>query len=219
MPLDSQCRSLLELIKQLGNPDLSTMEVADARALRDRQKLPPGPAAEVRDHRIDGPGGALPIRDYRAPGASGTLPALVYFHGGGFVLGSIESHDAVCRQLAVDSGCAVLSVEYRLAPEQKFPGAVDDALCDTRSARSPTRSRRSPLPGSYATSSQVPSRVSAIPPGGMTAPRKSPSPRVRRNMEAPPAYVGVSRKARCRAVWYTQVVPAGSGYGLSSWVR
>ncbi len=132
MPLDPQCRSLLELIKQLGSPDLSTMDVVEARAMRDRQKLPPGPAADVRDHRITGPSGELALRAYRPPGASGTLGALVYFHGGGFVLGSIESHDALCRQLAVDSACAVFSVEYRLAPEHKFPSAVDDARCATR---------------------------------------------------------------------------------------
>jgi acetyl esterase len=132
MPLDPQCKTLLDLIKQLGSPDLSVMEVADARALRERQKLPPGPTADVRDHRMPGAAGDVALRVYRAPGTLGPLGALVYFHGGGFVLGSIESHDAVCRQLAVDSGCAVISVEYRLAPEHKFPSAVDDALAATR---------------------------------------------------------------------------------------
>jgi acetyl esterase len=132
MALDSQCRMLLDVIAQQGNPQLSAMRVADARAMREAQKLPPGPATDVRDHSIAGPGGALPIREYRPIGAKQTIGALVYFHGGGFVLGSIESHDAVCRQLAVDTGCAVFSVEYRLAPEHKFPSGIDDAVAATR---------------------------------------------------------------------------------------
>jgi len=131
MPLDHQCKTLLELIAQQGMPDLSLMEVADARAVRERQKLPPGPATQVRDHSIAGPGGPLAIREYRPLDATGTLSALVYFHGGGFVLGSLDSHDALCRQLTVDSGCAVLSVDYRLAPEHKFPRGVDDAYAAT----------------------------------------------------------------------------------------
>lgn len=132
MPLDDQCKTLLELIAQQGNPDLSQMEVAAARAMRERQKLPPGPATDVREHRVSGPGGALPVREYRPPDAPKVLGALVYFHGGGFVLGSIDGHDALCRQLAVDAGCAVFSVDYRLAPEHKFPSAVDDAYIATR---------------------------------------------------------------------------------------
>jgi acetyl esterase len=132
MPLDAQCRKFLDLIEALGAPDLSEMEPAAARALREQQKLPPGPDTFVRDHAIPGPsGGTLAVREYRPHGAQAVLGALVYFHGGGFVLGSIESHDAVCRQIAVDAGCAVFSVEYRLAPEHKFPGAVDDAYAAT----------------------------------------------------------------------------------------
>jgi len=134
MPLDSQCQKLLELIKQLGGPDLSEMDVATARALREQQKLPPGPAADVSERRIPGPGGDLAIRSYRPLDAKAPAPlgALVYFHGGGFVLGSLDSHDAVCRQLAVDAGCAVFSVDYGLAPENKFPRAVLDAFEATR---------------------------------------------------------------------------------------
>lgn len=127
MPLDYQCKTLLELIAQQGLPELSSMEVAAARTLREAQKLPPGPATDVREHRVAGPGGELAVREYRPLGATGTLGALVYFHGGGFVLGSLDSHDALCRQLTVDSGCALFSVDYRLAPEHKFPRAVDDA--------------------------------------------------------------------------------------------
>jgi acetyl esterase len=128
MSLDAQCRMVLDVLKQAGAPDLSEMDVAAARALRQQRGLPPGPDADVRDHAAPGPAGPIAIRAYRRPGASGTPGALVYFHGGGFVLGSIEEHDALCRQLAVDSGCAVYSVEYRLAPDHKFPAAVDDAF-------------------------------------------------------------------------------------------
>lgn len=132
MPLDPQCRILLDVIAQQGIPELQTITVAEARALRSEQRLPPGPESYVRDHRIAGPGGELPVREYRPIGAAQTLGALVYLHGGGFVLGSIESHDAVCRQLAVGAGCAVFSVDYRLAPEHKFPCGVHDALAATR---------------------------------------------------------------------------------------
>jgi acetyl esterase len=133
MPLDAQCRKFLDLIEGLGSPDLSEMEPAAARALREQQKLPPGPDAFVCDHEIAAPSaGALAVREYRPHDAQPMLGALVYFHGGGFVLGSIESHDALCRQIAVDAGCAVFSVEYRLAPEHKFPSAVDDAYAATR---------------------------------------------------------------------------------------
>jgi len=131
MPLNHQCKTLLELIAQQGMPDLSLMQVADARAVREQQRLPPGPATQVRDHRIAGPGGELAIREYRPLDTTGTLGALVYFHGGGFVLGSLDSHDALCRQLTVDSGCAVLSVDYRLAPEHKFPRGIEDAYAAT----------------------------------------------------------------------------------------
>jgi len=81
---------------------------------------------EREDRRIEGRGGPLAIRIYR-PGASG-LPVLVYYHGGGWVIGSIQSHDALCGQLATDARCVVVSVDYRRAPEHPFPAAVEDAL-------------------------------------------------------------------------------------------
>lgn len=122
---------LLDLIAQQGLPELDEMGVEQARTVRDKQRLPPGPDAVVRDHQMTGPGGNVAIREYRPIGATGALGGLVYFHGGGFVLGSLDSHDALCRQLAVDSGCAVISVDYRLAPEHKFPSGVDDAYAAT----------------------------------------------------------------------------------------
>ena len=132
MPVDPQVRQLLDFIATLNMPALSALPPAQARALRAERKLPPGPDADVRDHVLRGPGGDLPVRQYRPSGARGALGALVYFHGGGFVLGSIEGHDALCRQLCVSSGCSVFSVEYRLAPEHKYPAAVEDAYAATR---------------------------------------------------------------------------------------
>ena len=87
----------------------------------------------VADRMIPGPGGDLPVRIYRPALPDGTsLPLLLYFHGGGFILGDLESHDHVCRFLCRAAGIVVIAVDYRLAPENKFPAAVDDcyaALC------------------------------------------------------------------------------------------
>jgi acetyl esterase len=92
---------------------------------------PPAPAiGEVKDLRADG----VPIRVYRPAGvpASTLLPALVFFHGGGWVIGDLETHDVLCRQITAGAGISVVNVDYRLAPEHKFPAAVDDAWATTR---------------------------------------------------------------------------------------
>lgn len=87
-----------------------------------------GPAMpRTEDVTVDGPHGPIPMRVYY-PGTDGTLPVLLYFHGGGFIYGGIRSHDKVCRWIADRSGVAVASVDYRLAPEHKFPTPVDEAL-------------------------------------------------------------------------------------------
>ena len=87
------------------------------------------PVAKVTTLDIDGPGGPLPIRLYRPNGAGeSALPIILYFHGGGFVIGSIETHDSVARRLAATSGALVASVDYRLAPEHRYPAAVEDAV-------------------------------------------------------------------------------------------
>jgi len=83
--------------------------------------------AEVKDIHIPGPAGQIPARLYR-PVAGGILPVMVYYHGGGFVIGDLETHDGLCRALALESGAAVVAVDYRLAPEHRFPAAVDDAF-------------------------------------------------------------------------------------------
>jgi acetyl esterase len=90
----------------------------------------PMPIAETRDIAIPGPGGPIPARLYRSA-KNGTLPVLVFLHGGGWVVGNIDSHEAMCRHLANRAECAVLSVDYRMGPEHKFPAAVEDCFAAT----------------------------------------------------------------------------------------
>jgi acetyl esterase len=136
--LDPQVQALLERIAAAGRPPLHTLTPAQAREeyLRSRRALNPDPpeVASVVDRAIPGPGGPLPLRIYRALGTSPTqsLPVLVYFHGGGFTIGNLDTHDVVCRGLANGGRCAVVAVDYRLAPEHKFPAAVEDAVAATR---------------------------------------------------------------------------------------
>jgi acetyl esterase len=95
--------------------------------------LPTGPLERVEDRTIAGPGGDLGLRIYtpRSPWAA-ARPALLYLHGGGFVLGDLDSHDGLCRFFAERAGVVVVAVDYRLAPEHPFPAAVDDALAAYR---------------------------------------------------------------------------------------
>jgi acetyl esterase len=134
MPLDHDAEILLEMVRAANRPAFETVGAAEARQLfmAGRKVLAPDPmpVADTRDIAIPGPGGPIPARLYRAA-ATGTLPVLVFFHGGGWVVGDIESHDTVCRHLANRAGCAVVSVDYRLAPEHKFPAAVEDCLAAT----------------------------------------------------------------------------------------
>jgi acetyl esterase len=90
--------------------------------------------AAVRDMQARGPAGDIPLRLYRPAGSRATdaLPVLVYYHGGGWVIGDLETHDTLCRELANGAGCAVVAVDYRMGPEHRFPAAVDDALAATR---------------------------------------------------------------------------------------
>lgn len=88
----------------------------------------PPPVAARQDLSIEGPGGAIPLRLYTPHGAADPGPALIFFHGGGFVIGTLNTYDAVCQRLAAVTGVRVLSVGYRLAPEHPFPAAVEDAF-------------------------------------------------------------------------------------------
>jgi acetyl esterase len=131
MPIDPQAQAILDTINRVGGPSLTEIDPAVARRLSDPRRLRPGPDVATSDRCAIVAGREIPLRTYRPHGADRPLSAVVYFHGGGFVLGSIDGHDAVCRQLALDAGCLVASVEYRLAPEHKFPAAVEDAYAAT----------------------------------------------------------------------------------------
>lgn len=138
MPLHPGAQNVLDLIAEAGRPPFEQLTVADARdAYRNSRKaLQPDPIdiAEVRDFTMPGPAGELPLRLYRgAPVDAGSpQPVLVFFHGGGWVIGDLESHDTICRELAARAGVTVISVDYRLAPEHRFPAAVDDAIAATK---------------------------------------------------------------------------------------
>jgi acetyl esterase len=104
------------------------------RLYRDTRSVLAPPAPELSSVRLLVADGRIAVRAYRPAGvgAEETLPALVYFHGGGWVIGDLDTHDVLCRQLANGARCAVFSVEYRLAPEDPFPAAVEDAVAATR---------------------------------------------------------------------------------------
>ncbi|GFG69271.1 alpha/beta hydrolase [Mycolicibacter senuensis] len=103
---------------------------AARRNMRDLPRRPVYPELPAEDRVIDGPGGDLPVRIYR-PSSTGAGPVVVFFHGGGFVAGDLDTHDGTARQHAVDADAVVVSVDYRLAPEHPFPAAVEDAMAAT----------------------------------------------------------------------------------------
>lgn len=139
--LHPQARALLDFIEARGIPPTHTLSPAEARAFyRDRRAAtqPEAPqVAQVRELKAEGPHGAIPMRLYRPLGAAAdaALPVLVYFHGGGWVIGDLDTHDVLCRSLANGAGCAVASIDYRMGPEHRFPAAVDDVLAATRWVR------------------------------------------------------------------------------------
>ncbi|MHA1114110.1 MAG: alpha/beta hydrolase [Alphaproteobacteria bacterium] len=132
LPDDPQVRSVLARAAKSKRPLLYKLSPdaarVEARAMSAAAAGPPVDMAEVRDIAVPGPGGDLPARVYRPLGTpDAPLPVLVYFHGGGWVIGDLDSHDGLCRRLAAGAGCLVFSIGYRLAPEQRFPAAVEDA--------------------------------------------------------------------------------------------
>ena len=132
--LHPEARAVLEIMDAQQGPPLASLSPAEARiGAAERFKAfggEPEKLARVDDLLIPGPGGDVPARLY-ASDRGGLRPALIYFHGGGWVLGSVDTHDPICRSLAKESGAAVISVGYRLAPEHKFPAAVEDAHAAT----------------------------------------------------------------------------------------
>jgi acetyl esterase len=131
MPLDPQIAAVLAQAAAMNNKPLAELGVGGARSQLAMLCAMGGRSsailAEVSNRTIDGPAGQVPVRIYR-PVGDGPFGVLCFFHGGGFVLGDLNTHDGVCRQIAADAECVVVAVDYRLAPEHPFPAAVED--CD-----------------------------------------------------------------------------------------
>ena len=134
-PLDPALAGFLAQAAAQGNPPLESLPPPLARQIyRDLAAglgLPAPAIASANDRTIDGPDGPLTLRIYQ-PDAQGPLPLLLYVHGGGFVIGDLETHDKICRTLCHDVAAVVVAVDYRLAPEHPFPAAVDDVACALR---------------------------------------------------------------------------------------
>jgi acetyl esterase len=126
--LDPQARALIDLMIERGVPPTHTLTPAQARSFyRDRRGFTqpePPPMAEVQDLMA----GSVPVRLYRPTATQTPQPVLVYLHGGGWTIGDLDTHDVLCRQLARDGACAVVSVDYRMGPEHRFPVAVEDCV-------------------------------------------------------------------------------------------
>ena len=138
MAVDPQMQGVLERVAKSALPPFYTVSADEARRIyKDTRAVlsPPVPeVGEVRDIAASGPAGPIPLRLYRGLGtAAGTpLPLLAYFHGGGWTVGDLDTHDIICRTLANNARCAVIAVDYRMGPEHKFPAAVDDCIAATR---------------------------------------------------------------------------------------
>ena len=133
MTLDPPIQQMLTALESMGNPSLAsgTPETAREgfRALTVNLRRPESvvPVAAVKDVRLPGPAGHLQARVYR-PDTTEPVPTILFIHGGGFVIGDIDTHDNQCRTVCRDVGAVVLSVGYRLAPEARFPAAVEDCV-------------------------------------------------------------------------------------------
>jgi acetyl esterase len=138
MPVDPQMQAVLERAAQSGLPPYHSVSAVEARRLYKETRgalSPPVPeVASVRDLAASGPAGPIPLRLYRGldAAAGAPLPLLVYFHGGGWTIGDLDTHDIICRTLANKAHCAVVAVDYRMGPEHRFPAAVDDCVAATR---------------------------------------------------------------------------------------
>ncbi len=138
MKLDDDAQAFLDLLKKLNRPALNSLPPLEGREMFRRGRLATQPdlphVDRVKDFDVPGPNGPIPVRFYRGAGTAdaGPIPVHVYYHGGGWVLGDLDTHDWVCRKIANAAQCAVLSVDYRMAPEHVFPAAFDDSLAALR---------------------------------------------------------------------------------------
>ncbi len=134
--LDPQAKALLDLMIERGVPATHTLTPQEARRFYVERRAitqpPPRPLAEVRDLSATGPAGNIALRLYRPDGVASPAPTLVYYHGGGWTIGDLDTHDSLCRDLADAGRCVVVAVDYRMGPEHRFPAAVDDVLAATR---------------------------------------------------------------------------------------
>jgi acetyl esterase len=141
--LDAEARALLDLMEKVaqdGRPALTDMPYAEGRAavnkMSEDSEVEPMKVAAAIDGGLPGPVGEIRFRRYRPLGADeGPLPTLIYYHGGGFVIGSLETHDSTCRRLSNKSRCQVIAIDYRLSPEHPFPAPMDDGLAAFRHIR------------------------------------------------------------------------------------
>ncbi|WP_448043303.1 alpha/beta hydrolase [Bradyrhizobium liaoningense] len=137
--LDPDAAAVYKAFQEAGRPAYETLTAREARAYYSQARFATNPEppelARVTPLAIPAPHGTIPARLYvpREPRRhDGLSPALVFFHGGGWVIGDLDSHDVVCRQLAAEGALIVVSVDYRLAPEHKFPAATEDAIAATK---------------------------------------------------------------------------------------
>lgn len=133
MPLDPQVQTFLDQMAALNAPPLNQLSPEAARESARMQLAfaQPEPVAKVENRTVPGPQGDIPVRVY-TPEGDGPFPVLVFFHGGGWVICDLDTHDDACRSLAKGTPCVVVSVDYRLAPEHKFPAAVEDCYAATQ---------------------------------------------------------------------------------------
>ncbi|HEY3162290.1 MAG TPA: alpha/beta hydrolase [Vicinamibacterales bacterium] len=133
MTIDPQAREVIDYLAALGLPPIDRIPAAEARRQYRETRAALRPSApdlpQVRDLDAAGTAGPIPLRLYRP--ADGELPVFIYFHGGGWVVGDLDTHDVICRQCARLAQATVIAVDYRLAPEHRFPAAADDAWSAT----------------------------------------------------------------------------------------